>query len=146
MELFGFGPHLMIDGYHANAQKLDDLDLIRGVLDDLPAHMDMTKVMAPHVQRYGGLIPADSGVTGVVIVAESHIAIHTFPQRGFLSVDVFSCKEFDVQRALTYLVDSFEMGRFETHFINRGKEFPKDLAEVQRILSGEREYVEARLA
>ncbi|PYE52841.1 S-adenosylmethionine decarboxylase [Deinococcus yavapaiensis KR-236] len=146
MELFGFGPHLMIDGYHASSEKLDDVELIRKVLDELPVEMEMTKILPPHVQRYNGTTPEDSGVTGVVIIAESHIAIHTFPQRGFLSVDVFSCKEFDVQKALNYLIEHFEMGRYDTHFINRGKEFPKDLTEAERIVSGEREYLEARIA
>jgi S-adenosylmethionine decarboxylase len=146
MELFGFGPHLMIDGYHANPERLGNAELIRQVLEELPTEMDMTKVMTPHVQAYEGSTSEDAGFTGVVIIAESHIAIHTFPKRGFLSVDVFSCKEFDVQKALNYLIESFEMGRYDTHFINRGKEFPKDLAEVERIMSGEREYLEARIA
>lgn len=145
MELFGFGPHLMIDGYHANTDRLGDVEHIRHVLTELPREMEMTRVLEPHVQRYEGTTAQDAGVTGVVIIAESHIAIHTFPARGFLSVDVFSCKEFDVQKTLNYLIDQFEMGRYDTHFNNRGKEFPKDLREVERIIRGEREYVEARI-
>jgi len=39
----------------------------------------------------------------------------------------------------------FQVGRFETHFINRGREFPKDPLEIDRIVRGEREYLEARL-
>lgn len=136
----------MIDGYHANPAKLDDVELIRQVLDELPVAMEMTKIMPPHVARHTGLTPEDSGVTGVVIIAESHIAIHTFPHKGFLSVDVFSCKDFDTQKALDALVGRFEIGRFDTHFINRGKEWPKNLEEVEKILAGEREYVEARIA
>lgn len=146
MELFGFGPHLMIDGYHASSEKLDDLDLIERVLEELPTQLGMTKLMAPHVRRYAGTTAQDGGVTGVVVIAESHIAIHTFPQRGFLSVDVFSCKDFDVQKALNSLIEHFEVGRYDTHFINRGKEFPKDLHAVERIVRGEREYLEARIA
>ena len=146
MELFGFGPHLMIDGYHADPAKLDDVDLIRHILDSLPVEMEMTKIMPPHVFRYEGLRPEDAGVTGVVIIAESHIAIHTFPHKGFLSVDVFSCKDFDVQRALSSLIGTFEIGRYDTYFINRGKEFPRDIAQVEKIVAGERDYLEARIA
>ena len=146
MELFGFGPHLMIDGYHADSAKLGDVDMIRGVLDTLPLEMDMTKIMAPHVFRYQGSRPEDAGVTGVVIIAESHIAIHTFPHKGFISVDVFSCKDFDVQKAVSSLVAAFEIGRYDTYFINRGKEFPRDIGEVERIVQGDRDYLEARIA
>ncbi|HWG85105.1 MAG TPA: adenosylmethionine decarboxylase [Deinococcales bacterium] len=145
MELFGFGPHLMIDGYHASQEKLADVELIRSVLDRLPEEMEMTKIMPPQVFRYGEGTD-ESGVTGVVIIAESHIAIHTFPDRGFLSVDVFSCKDFDVSRAVTNLVAAFDIGRYDTYFINRGKEYPRDEAAVERIVHGEREYLEARIA
>ena len=146
MELFGFGPHLMIDGYHAASEKLEDAALLEGILRDLPRRIDMTVVLPPSVTEHHGLSEEDSGYTGVVIIAESHIAIHTFPKRGFVSVDIFSCKEFDTQHALNYLVEQLDIGRYDTHFINRGKEFPKDLSVVEKILSGEREYLAARLA
>lgn len=145
MELFGFGPHLMIDGFHADPVRLDDLELIHQVLDALPTEMGMTKIMPPHVTRYGGSQPGDAGITGVVMIAESHIAIHTFPQKRFLSVDVFSCKEFDTARAVQSLVRAFDIGRYDTFFFNRGKEFPRDLETAVKILSGERDYLEARI-
>jgi S-adenosylmethionine decarboxylase len=145
LELFGFGPHLMIDGYQASTEKLADFELIRRVLDELPTEMEMTKVLHPIVQRFGGEPGTASGVSGVVIIAESHIAIHTFPQQRFISVDIFSCKAFDLARAVQRIVDVFEVGRHETHMINRGKEFPKDPEMARQIVFGEREYVEARL-
>ena len=145
MELFAFGPHLMIDGFAASTAKLEDESHIRNLLDALPAEMGMHKVLEPHVFAHGGSQSDDAGVTGVVIVAESHIAIHTFPRKRFVSVDVFSCKEFDAQQAVARIVEAFDVGRFETTFINRGKEYPKDLEAVERILIGEREYIEARV-
>jgi S-adenosylmethionine decarboxylase len=145
LELFGFGPHLMIDGYQGNAEKLADFELIRRILDELPTEMEMTKVLHPIVQRFGGEPGAASGVSGVVIIAESHIAIHTFPAQRFISVDIFSCKAFDLAKAVQRIVAEFEVGRFETHLINRGKEFPKDPNLARQIVLGEREYVEARI-
>ncbi|MEM0029522.1 MAG: S-adenosylmethionine decarboxylase, partial [Candidatus Nitrosocaldus sp.] len=90
VELFGFGPHLMVDGYDANPAKLRDAELVRRVLDELPEEMEMTKVLPPVVQRYPALPGHAEGITGVVIIAESHIAIHTFPSERFISVDIFS--------------------------------------------------------
>ncbi len=146
MELFGFGPHLVVDGHHASPEKLDDEVLLARALSELPSVLSMTVVVPPRVERVYGSSTDDAGLTGVVLVAESHVAIHTFPSRGFMSVDVFSCREFDVQRAVSYLVEHFDLGRFETHFNNRGKEFPKDPELVGRIVRGEREYLEARIA
>ena len=145
MELFGFGPHLMIDGYNANPDKLANPDLIRRVLDELPQQMEMTKVLPPFVYRHNDGQPGLQGVTGVVIIAESHLAIHTFPNKRFISIDIFSCKPFDPGKALQGLADQFEMGRYETYLINRGKEFPKDPELVRQIILGEREYLEARV-
>jgi S-adenosylmethionine decarboxylase len=145
LELFGFGPHLMIDGFHADSVKLDDLEFIQSVLDGLPNEMGMTKIMAPHATRYGGSSPEDAGVTGIVMIAESHIAIHTFPHKRFISVDVFSCKDFDAARAIARLVQAFDIGRYDTFFFNRGKEFPHDIEAAVKILAGERDYIEARI-
>ncbi len=145
MELFGFGPHLMIDGYHADPDKLDDLELARSVLNALPKELQLSRVLEPHVVRMDQSRPDAAGITGVVILAESHIAIHTFPLKRFLSLDVFSAKEFDSARAVQYLVNAFGVGRFETHQINRGKEFPRNLSLVEKIIVGERDYLEARI-
>jgi len=145
LELFGFGPHLMIDGYQANAEKLADFELIRQVLDQLPEEIEMTKVLPPVVQRYPALLGQVEGISGVVIIAESHIAIHTFPSERFISVDIFSCKEFDLAKALEHVVKHFEIGRYETYLINRGKEYPKDIRLAQQIVAGEREYLGARI-
>ena len=146
LELFGFGPHLMIDGHEANPERLADKELIYRVLDELPEKMDMTKVMPPSVFDYRSEDGTDEGVAGVVIIAESHIAIHTFPKRRFISVDIFSCKDFDIKTAVDYLREAFEIGRIETYLINRGKEYPKDIREARMIVEGEREYLAARIA
>ncbi|WP_232822513.1 adenosylmethionine decarboxylase [Thermus sediminis] len=143
MELFGFGPHLMVDGYDASPEKLQDAALVRRVLDELPEEMGMTKVLPPFVYRYGR--DGEDGVTGVVIIAESHIAIHTFPKKRFLSVDIFSCKAFDMAQVLRRLAETFDIGRYATYMIHRGKEFPKDPELAQKIVLGEREYLEARV-
>ncbi|BAW02517.1 S-adenosylmethionine decarboxylase proenzyme [Thermus thermophilus] len=143
VELFGFGPHLMVDGYEANPDRLRDAELIRRVLNELPEEMEMTKVLPPFVYSYGP--GGEDGVTGVVLIAESHIAIHTFPKKRFLSVDIFSCKAFDMAKALKKLAEVFEIRRYETYMINRGKEFPKDPELARQIVLGEREYLEARV-
>ena len=96
----GFGPHLTLDGYGCNREKLEDLDLIYSILDEFPSYIGMTKIMPPYVFRYTGLKPEDWGVSGFVLIAESHISIHTFPCKNYLSLDIFSCKNFDAEKAV----------------------------------------------
>ena len=76
---FGFGVHLMVDGYGCDRAGLEDMGRIYNFLDAYPAEMEMTKIMPPYVFRYTGTVPEDWGVSGFVLIAESHISIHTFP-------------------------------------------------------------------
>jgi len=120
-----FGPHLILDLNDCNPDRLDDLDLCFKVLDELPDEIGMTKITQPHVFRYRGLVPEDEGITGVVIIAESHISLHTFPRKNYAFVDVFSCKSFDVERAKRYIIAAFESEDPETFVTERGAKFPR---------------------
>ena len=114
--------HLVIDGYKGDPDKMWDVDLVRRFLDEYPATLGMTKICEPQVQEYHGPKPEDSGVSGFVIIAESHISIHTFPHRDYVNVDVFSCKAFDNERALRDVKALFSLGEVRTWVIDRGLE------------------------
>lgn len=129
----------MLDGTGCNRAKLEDMSLVSTVLDKLPDAIGMTKIMPPYVFRYSGLVPEDWGVSGIVLIAESHISIHTFPEKGFISVDVFSCKDFDIDQAVSYLVDAFGIENVEQNLVHRGREFPRSMGRAAKIISWERE-------
>ncbi len=118
-----FGPHLMLDLMECNTEKLGDYNLVFDVLNDLPEKIGMTKITQPYVFPYSGLVPEDKGVTGTVIIAESHISVHTFQEKDHCFVDVFSCKHFDVDFAAEYLINAFESKRYDKYVVNRGKNF-----------------------
>lgn len=134
----GFGLHLMVDGYGCNPQCLQDINLIYNLLDELPQKIDMTKIMPPYVFKYEGKKPEDWGLSGFVLIAESHISIHTFPEKNYLSLDIFSCKKFDIDKALTQVKEYFEVEYFEKNLLNRGLEFPKDTGMSSRIVTSDR--------
>ena len=136
--MIGFGPHLMLDGYGCDKKKLQDLNLIYRILDELPSRIGMTKIMPPYVFKYSGLRPEDWGLSGFVLIAESHISIHTFPEKNFVSVDIFSCKAFDLEFAANSLKESFGMEKVECNVLDRGTEFPKDLNGATRLARAER--------
>lgn len=61
------------------------------------------------------------GVSGVVIIAESHLAIHTWPEHGYAALDVFTCGDaVDPQRAVEYLYASLGAGRMDLTVVRRG--------------------------
>ena len=92
--------HLVVDGFVENAAQISAIEPIFDLLNSLPDQIGMTKIIQPYVFRYHGVVPEDWGVTGMVIIAESHISIHTFPEHKRFHMDVFSCKPFDGEAAL----------------------------------------------
>jgi len=123
----GYGPHLMLDLSDCNATILNDLETCFGLLNELPMKIGMTKITQPHVFRYNAPVPEDSGITGVTIIAESHISLHTYPSKNFAFVDLFSCKPFDIEAAKDYVIQTFQSKSPEFHVQTRGESFPPSI-------------------
>jgi S-adenosylmethionine decarboxylase len=60
------------------------------------------------------------GVSGVVIIAESHLTIHTWPEHGYAAVDVFSCGDLDLEAGLAHIIEAFGAERHEVRYFDRG--------------------------
>ena len=117
---YGFSPHLFLDCYGCPREKLTDMDLIFEALDKFPKKIGMTKIMSPYVFKYHGSAPEDWGISGMVLIAESHITIHTFPEKEHVFIDVFSCREFDASFAAVYMIDLFGATAHEVQLSSRG--------------------------
>jgi len=115
--------HLIIDGFGANRKMLESEDMIRDLLDRYPSQIGMTKVAPPQVYKYIGSKPEDWGISGFVLIAESHISIHTFPERRYVNIDIFSCKDFDWEYAIQELKVIFELDEIQNCLLNRGLEY-----------------------
>ncbi len=118
-----FGPHLIIDGTRCDTQKLGDRILIEQLLSDYPAAIGMTKIGGPYMFEYQAPDPAYSGVSGIVVIAESHIAIHTFPALDYFTMDIFSCKNFDHEKAIQYIKDALDVREMDRMLVQRGLSF-----------------------
>lgn len=118
--------HLVIDGYGGESDSLGNVELIYEFLRDYPDRIGMTKISHPQVYTYQGQKPGDWGLSGFVLIAESHITIHTFPERGYLNIDIFSCKQFDASAALPAVKRLFELSEMESCVLDRGLEYLGD--------------------
>ncbi len=115
--------HLVIDGFRGDKIKMWDEQLVREFLAECPTRLGMTRITEPKVLEYSAPKPQDSGVSGFVIIAESHISIHTFPQRDYVNIDIFSCLPFDHQRALAAAKELFDLQEVKTWLLDRGLEW-----------------------
>lgn len=131
-----FGPHLTLDLYECKKEKLNDVDLIFKLLDELPEFLGLTKLSTPIVNYYTHPTP---GISGFVIISESHISIHTFAEEQFASIDILSCKKFDIKKATDYLVKTFEAKRVEKNLLMRGRHYPIEIRKAIQLVLKQRE-------
>jgi S-adenosylmethionine decarboxylase len=130
--------HVTIDGFGGDREKLASVELVHDLLDRYPGEIGMTKISEPSVRSYVGDKPEDWGVSGFVLIAESHITIHTFVEHGQVWVDIFSCKGFDYTRAIADIKRAFGLKDVTTRLLERGLEYPHDVNASQPLADMER--------
>jgi len=94
------GAHLFLDMW--GARNLDDRVSIEAALRDAARDAGAT-VLHAHFHRFQN----SGGVSGIIVLAESHISIHTWPERAFAAVDIFMCGDCDPHKAVPALRRSF---------------------------------------
>lgn len=108
------GMHLIVDLY--GAIRLDDAVFLETALRDAAGVAGAT-VLAGHLHHFG----EGHGVTGILLLAESHISIHTWPETGYAAVDIFLCGRSDAHRAADHLQRVLQPERVEITDIPRGQ-------------------------
>src|SRR5438105_13600384 len=111
--------HLMLELYGCDRELLSNEPLVRRVLDEYPAHVDMEKVSPVHLYEIETSNPLDAGLSGVVVIAQSHISLHAWPEYGEVDIDICSCKEFSQEDAITFAKEMFQSDDVESHFVVR---------------------------
>lgn len=109
------GLHLLLELRECNAELLNDLDYIRdamlGAAHDVGAH-----VVGESFHQF-----SPQGVTGVLAIAESHMAIHTWPEYGYAAADIFTCgSSFHPRKAAEILVERLESQSSNVTEVRRG--------------------------
>jgi len=119
MKQSAYGLHLMLDAYDAPAERLSNMGLLYRTLCELPGLIGMRRVSLPQILEVTE--PDIAGLSGFVFIMESHISVHTYSERGFLTADVYSCKQFDHSAALKYLEEAFQFRSSDVSVKKRGR-------------------------
>jgi S-adenosylmethionine decarboxylase len=107
--------HFLLELNGVNSDILDNLDFIQ-------------KGMIKSVKDGGGTYVSDSfykfnpqGVSGIILISESHVSIHTWPENGYAALDVFTCGDFKIGQNITrHLIDLFSPLKYTNQYIKRG--------------------------
>lgn len=108
------GTHLIVDFW--DAERLDDLPRMEWALREAVAAGGAT-LLHIHLHHF----TENDGISGVAVLAESHISVHTWPERGYAAFDVFMCGEAEPERSVAVLERVFRPARVATSTCLRGE-------------------------
>jgi S-adenosylmethionine decarboxylase len=109
------GTHLVADFHGIAANSLMDVAAIEALLKQAALSAGATIVYS-HLHAFG----AGQGVTGVVLLAESHISVHTWPELGYAALDIFMCGQADPHEALAVIEAGLKPQSRDVQCLNRG--------------------------
>jgi S-adenosylmethionine decarboxylase len=112
------GTHLIID--LVRAERLDDLEHIEHTLKRCVDAAGAT-LLHIHLHRF----TPNGGVSGVAVLAESHISIHSWPEYGYAALDVFMCGDANPNATIDVMKEAFSPGKVVVKTQLRGKELQR---------------------
>ena len=118
----GLGIHVIVELFNCNKVLINNSKKIEEVMLNAAAISNATIIehifhkFSPH------------GISGVIIIAESHFTIHTWPEHGYVAVDIFTCGDFDYKAALDHIKTELKSERSSIFQFQRGilPEIPKE--------------------
>ena len=120
------GRHLIAEYYGCEAEILDDPGAVMEHMKEA-ARISGATVVGEASHRF-----SPCGVSGTVLIAESHLSVHTWPKQRYVAVDIFTCGGLDPRPGFEYLGKALEASSLRMQEILRG--LPDEIAEHDLIL------------
>jgi len=109
------GLHILMEFNECSSEVLNNLELLEKEMNQA-AKVSKATIIKSVFHQF-----SPQGVTGVVVVAESHLAIHTWPEHGYAAVDFFTCNlKMDYHKAYDHLVQILNSKKHHYKSIKRG--------------------------
>ena len=109
------GRHLILDLFDCPADLLKDPEMVRTIMKAGALAMKATIVE----EAFHHFSP--DGVSGVIIIKESHLTIHTWPEHNYAAIDIFTCGDIQMNKGLDFLTEAFKCGRSDIRELKRGE-------------------------
>ncbi|HIB76370.1 MAG TPA: adenosylmethionine decarboxylase [Flavobacteriales bacterium] len=119
------GRHLIAEFYKCNADTLNDRELIEKLMSQAAVEMGAT-IVGVTFHHF-----SPQGVSGSVVIAESHLSIHTWPESGYVAVDIFTCGGLNPRHGFQLLGAGLEAQSARFQEIVRG--LPEDTANLSEL-------------
>ena len=114
------GKHLIIDLW--GAEQLDNLTVVENAMREVVTACGAT-LLHIHLHHF----TPNGGISGVAVLAESHISIHSWPERGYAALDVFMCGTSEPNNSLAVLQKAFKPKNIYVNEYKRGSVYEQNL-------------------
>ncbi len=119
-----FGYELLLDCYDCKPEVCGELEHCYSYLDKLVDFIGMKKQSPPSIFRTDRKsFPDKAGLSGWVPLADSSIVIHTLSKKNYISIDIYSCKPYNREKAIAFTRRYFEPKKIDRQFILRGQHY-----------------------
>ena len=108
------GAHVLADFWGCQFEKLDDAELLMNSLRQAAKSAKMT-ILGEESFKF-----SPQGFTGLLLLSESHISIHTYPERGYAAIDVYTCGGGMTQKAIDFLKEVLNPTHVQEMQVRRG--------------------------
>jgi len=115
----GLGKHLVVELYGCDSAKISDMKVIEKHLQKA-VNLSGATIVQPFFHQF-----PPNGVSGIVVVAESHFSIHTWPEFGYAALDIFTCGDLtEGRKAVEYLKKHLKVKSCSIMELERGPAGP----------------------
>lgn len=109
------GKHFLIELYECNTEIINSVEKVEEIMLEA-VRVSGAEIIKPVFHKF-----KPHGVSGVVVIAESHFSIHTWPEFGYCAVDIFTCgTDVDNESAVKYVKEQFGSGSIYVMEVKRG--------------------------
>jgi len=108
------GRHFLAEFYNCSSETLNDEKKVADIMTKAVEASKAT-IIKPFFHKF-----SPHGISGIIVIAESHLAIHTWPEYSFAAVDLFSCGDFDFTESLKFIRDNLNAKDYSILSIKRG--------------------------
>jgi S-adenosylmethionine decarboxylase len=105
--------HLVVELNRCNNKKLDNKDYLEKIMTDAVKLAEFNPIGTLFHQF------EPQGVTGIVVLSESHLSIHTWPEKKYAALDLFTCGEKSPELAMHYIEEKLECKKYEAMMLER---------------------------
>ncbi len=110
------GKHIIMDASGCKPELLNDLEYLKGLLKEAAERASATILNV----AFHHFTP--QGVSGVVVISESHLSIHTWPENGYAALDFYTCGDIDPAAACEHVAEALGATHIQTTMVARGEE------------------------